>query len=135
MSSLDVMVGSQFFSKAEKINRDLGTHLGTLAYIPWDIRLRIYKNVIIDQFGWVTWSNRSPRPLLPPWYRLGCHESTINLKGSTLTLTFVGDGFPLNISFDIRLASVTLRDEFDSVLLSLLPFKFACPCGLSRLLT
>ena len=49
------MAQSAWYTRAQELNRELNTNLGTLVHLPWDVRELIYKNCIDEVLDWGIW--------------------------------------------------------------------------------
>lgn len=94
-----------WFSESRELDARMGTELGTLGYLPWEIRRQILKEIL----DYVFWYQRDPR-------------------------TYRGqEAWPYDARH-LRLSSPTLGLEFDELFLSNTIFKFEWPPDLGKFL-
>lgn len=118
-------------SKAQSLNATLGTQLGTLVHLPFEVRQQIYKHVFDNYY-----------PSVPKTFDyLGCARPELDdplIKDHPVGGVFELDsyniiseqGFVVNLAH----ASPTLKDEFEHFFLFSNDFKFQCPKKLSEFL-
>ena len=134
-----------WFDKACKDDKDAGTRLGTLRFLPYEIRQQIFQIVLEDYFDEVEEQLGQQNPTLKRWrYR---YIDSVNRP--MLQIEFEGrhccckrdkvpNVFDLRSYFGVRqaterlpmslrLASPSIQPEFDCVFLSRSTFQFTCP--------
>ena len=119
-----------WFSKAKDHDKERGTQLGTLGYLPWEIRQKIFGNVF-DGCRYVQIEHHMPYDHMPdhgegywdPWSREGRWRSWCNKK----TLPYIWRGLA------IRNASASLRLEVEHAFITMAHFEFWCDRGLNYL--
>ena len=140
-----------WFDKASKVDKDAGTRLGTLRFLPYEIRQQIFQIVLEDYFDEVeeqlgqkfsTFNRGRPcigrvdRSMLQIWVE-GLHccckrdkvPNVFDLR-SYFGFWHATERLPMSL----RLASPSIQPEFDCVFLSRSTFCFTCPFTLQRFL-
>lgn len=128
----------QWFSEARKLDDRLNRRLGTLGYLPWDIREMIwcmaideYKVLFWGKWHWAWVDEGLLRSPLDFKRDPECDESRPNdeISGldifdlcSYLGLSSFGDG-----TMDLRLASPQVKIELESAFIFRNAFRFFCP--------
>ena len=141
-----------WFDKASKDDKDAGTRLGTLRFLPYEIRQQIFQIVLEDYFDEVEEQLGQQYPILNRWRYRGVGS----VNRSMLQIDFEGrhccckrdkvpNVFDLRSYFGVRqaterlpmslrLASPSIQPEFDCVFLSRSTFQFICPFTLHKFL-
>lgn len=142
-----------WFEEAMKDDKEAGTSLGTLRYLPYEIRQHIFKIVLecyfdeynrqyelenILRFGkgyrFVGILTKGKLDFEGRFCRCGQNE------GPKFCSVFdLGSYKPIfqdtgNAPLSLRLASSSMKPEFERVFLACINFKFACPASLERFL-
>lgn len=130
---------SAWSSKARTLDAKLGTRLGTLVYLPFEIRQQIFKHVFDNYYP-----GEDGRYAQVPETFDYLGRTKENLCDQLLEDHPTGGIFELDsyrliseIAFvvSLRLASPTLKDEFEHFFLHNNVFKFLCPRRLSEFLS
>lgn len=122
---------SAWSSKARTLDARLGTRLGTLVYLPCEIRQQIFKHVFDNYYpGEDGRYARVPeifeylgRTKQDPYDQILEDHPTGGIFELDSYRIISGTGFVVNL----RLASPTLKDEFEHFFLCSNVFKFLCP--------
>ena len=148
-----------WFDKASKEDDDAGTRLGTLRFLPYEIRQQIFEIVLEDHFVEVEdylryeaprWPEGDPEdevevedngPFLDRlmlqirfWARhCSCERDRIP-NVFDLRSYFVVDCRTEKLPMGLRLASKSIQQEFDRIFLSRRTFQFTCPFTINRFL-
>ena len=141
-----------WFDKARKEDDDAGTRLGTLRFLPYEVRQQIFEIVLEDYFVAVEGS-LSYQHFIFDGHRWPTGDGVNGLK---LQLQFNGKHccckqdkvpnvldlrsyFPGSCATEkgrmgLRLASPSIQQEFDYLFLSRCTFRFSCPFTIHRFL-
>ncbi len=135
-----------WFDEASKDDKEANTRLGTLRFLPYEMRQQIFKIVLEDYFDEYNLQGGEPGI---PWLCAGdltkwqlnyegwycrCRRSAEHETGDVFTLTSYchiaqhKKRAPLNLRF----ASEPLKQEFDHVFLASNTFEFTCPASLEK---
>ena len=141
-----------WFDSASKDDQVAGTRLGTLRCLPYEIRQQIFQIVLDGYFDEVVESWRRNCSSFHPGngdYDYSVDRSVLQIRLKGLHCSCGEDKVPivfdLNSYFSVcnatarppmglRLASPSIRREFDDVFLSRRTFRFFCPFTLHRFL-
>ena len=153
-----------WFSEARRLDEELSTRLGTLGYLPWEIRVEIFRHVLdshveetLPHNGWTTLlslklSHFAPKEefsLFP-----GDSNTRTDEVSTIFEIEVCGDQnsrFPElygvfsafhhrsknekpSFFMPLRLATADIMFEFDNVFLSTMTFRFNCPKVLGQFL-
>ena len=126
-----------WFTESRELDNNSGTELGTLGYLPWEIRQEMFKAVHDGYFYGDC--DLAPRTL--------CYEIQDPLTGPAPDIFDLDSYHPLRSgcytsggcytswgSVCLRLSSATLGFEYDVLFLSNTIFKFECRTGLEKFL-
>lgn len=121
--------GWAWFVRSRELDIERGTELGTLGYLPWETRQQVLKVIIDGQFYG---ESQAPRTLC---YDLTASSTDVfNLDSYYVELVKLRLRYPSQGISDLRLSSVTLSFEYDSLFLSNTIFKFQCRTVLDKFL-
>lgn len=140
-----------WFDKASKDDLDAGTRLGTLRFLPYEIRQQIFQIVLDDYFDEIFEKYRANFRYNEETvsYDLYANRSLLRFTCDTLHCSCMRDEHPNifnlrsyynvydpnpRLPMGLRLASPSIQREFDYVFLSRRTFRFACPTTLHRFL-
>lgn len=130
-----------WFMESRELDTERGTELGTLGYLPWEIRRGILKEVFDGYFRIHENCGLAPRTLyyLCPNRLTEPAPDIFNLYDSYRELVSQGHRkcYISSISRELsslRLSSATLRFEYDDLFLSSTIFKFESPTSLNEFL-
>lgn len=144
-----------WFGKASKDDEEAGTRLGTLRFLPFEVRQQILKIVLEGCFDEVKEQTKQEKFI----YNIGRYPLRGDLDRSELHTVFqcrhrsckrdkVPDIFDLRFYFgvtgverdlerppiNLRFASTSIRTEFDRAFLARRNFRFTCPFTLQEFL-
>ena len=68
-----------WFSKAEDQDDERGTQLGTLGYLPWEVRQMVFEN-LFDDWRFEDISQYPWRQISSPWYDLASLDASASMK-------------------------------------------------------
>ena len=140
-----------WFDKASKDDKDAGTRLGTLRFLPYEIRQQIFQIVLEDYFDEVEEQVVQQMSIFNTGrpYDACVNRSMLKIEFEARHCSCRRDKVPnvfdLRSYFGVRraterppmslrLASPSIQPEFDCVLLSCRTFQFTCPFTLHRFL-
>ena len=140
-----------WFDKARKDDQDAGTSLGTLRFLPYEIRQQIFQILLDDYFDEFL---EQRRQILSMLYRsrdrcvgqfdrsllqihiegLGCSCKRDRVPNVFNLRSYHFWPVPEPLPMSLRLASQSIQREIDSVFLSRRTFQFTCPFTLHNFL-
>ena len=141
-----------WFDKASKNDKDAGTRLGTLRFLPYEIRQQIFQIVLEEYFDEVEEQLGQQNSILTRWmYRYigSVSRSRLQIHFEGLHCCCERDKVPNifdlrsyfgvrqtneRLPMSLRLASPSIQPEFDCVFLSRSTFHFTCPFTLHQFL-
>ena len=125
----DQLLKRQHLEKSRELDIERGTELGTLGFLPWEIRQQILK-LVLD--GWFFGHfERAPRTL---FYGTGPTRDIFNNYFYDIILPDYISGYTSQALVNLRLSSATLGFECEGIFLFNTIFKFQCPTDLEDFL-
>ncbi len=134
-----------WFDGASKDDKEANTRLGTLRFLPYEIRQQIFKIVLEDYFD--KYNQQGGEPGIPRLCAGDLTKWQLNYEGSYCRCRHAehetGDVFTLTsychiaqhkkrAPLNLRFASESLEQEFDHVFLASNTFEFTCPASPER---
>ena len=134
-----------WFDEASKNNKEVNTRLGTLRFLPYEIRQQIFKIVLEDYFD--EYNLQGGEPSWPWRYAGDLTKWQLRYEGWCCCLKYpkdeMWDVFTLTsychieqhkkrAPLNLRFASESLEQEFDQIFLASNTFEFTCPSSLER---
>ena len=123
-----------WFMESRELDTERGTELGTLGYLPWEVRQQILK-IVYDRHFYGK-SYHGPRTLcyeIPPWAIAAPNIFDFSYSYNVTTRA-CWVSHTTRTNFGLRRSSATLGFEYEGLFLSNTIFKFKSPTALEKFL-